>query len=462
MKKITIIGAYGFLGRHLNDYYTNRGCEVINLGRDYASYIDDVADSDLLINCAFIGGKESNTDEGVYKSNISISADLVKFLNKNNINIPIKFISSIQEDDPNSLYGKAKKESSLMLEEYCTSKGLLYESYKLPNLFGTYGRPYYNSFVQTFCFNIVNNIHTEYNTNKISLCHVSDAIKVIDNRASDYKMHNTTVEDTYNTLITLNEEKDTGELTLFELRLQEILTFYKKQIKVLVLGHKGMLGHMVHKYLSKQPNITTHTYESRFPNWTSECFEGYTYIINCIGAIPQKTTNFEVNWSVPEWLNQNTRSRIIHPGTDCEYDDDAYGLSKKRASDYIKSDAKNTKIIQASIIGPELGSSDSLLEWFLSQEGEVFGYTKAVWNGVTTLEWSKLCLDLINRWDDYPQATVAGCDPVSKFDLLTIIKQVYNKSITIKEKELGKDKTLNVDVKSKSIAQQLLELKLYK
>ena len=143
---------------------------------------------------------------------------------------------------------------------------------------------------------------------------------------------------------------------------------------ILILGHKGMLGHMVHKVLSDSYEIKT--INERFPNWNKELFDGIDLIINCIGAIPQKTEEFDINWQIPLWLDKNTDCNIIHPATDCEVDNSSYGISKKQASNYIKDHCKTTKIIQTSIIGPELNSNYSLLEWFLSQEGEINGYSE--------------------------------------------------------------------------------------
>ena len=75
-------------------------------------------------------------------------------------------------------------------------------------------------------------------------------------------------------------------------------------------------------------------------------------------------------------------------------------------------------MIQTSIIGPEIDSNASLLEWFLSQEGEIFGYTKAIWNGNTTLEWSKWCEKIIFDWDNYDTLTILYSNTVSKFDII--------------------------------------------
>ena len=232
-------------------------------------------------------------------------------------------------------------------------------------------------------------------------------------------------------------------------------------MKILVLGHKGMLGHIVKEVLIKS-KIKVHTIKKRFPNWESLMFNDIDFIINCIGAIPQKTKNFDINWEIPIWLENNTNCKIIHPSTDCEIDNDDYGNSKRKAADYIKSKGTKTKMIQTSIIGHEINSNASLLEWFLSQKNEVFGYTKAMWNGNTTLEWSKWCLNIINNWEDYGKLSILQSNTVSKYELLNLIKEIYQKDIIIQKKELGKDKTLKGNIKTKDIKDQLIELRNWK
>ena len=234
-------------------------------------------------------------------------------------------------------------------------------------------------------------------------------------------------------------------------------------MNILVLGHNGMLGHMVVKYLSQFTNITT--LNNRWPHSKNEIleFKG-DFIINCIGAIPQRTNRFTLNWELPIWLDLNSPCRVIHPGTDCEIDNDDYGVSKHIASNYIKSLGKNTKILKTSIIGPEETSNDSLLEWFLSQEESVSGYTLAKWNGNTTLEWAKQCYTLINNWDNYPTECILATPCISKYDLLNIIKKVFNKNIDINPRENGKNKCLACkvgDIRCPNIEDQLIELKSY-
>lgn len=233
-------------------------------------------------------------------------------------------------------------------------------------------------------------------------------------------------------------------------------------INILILGHKGMLGHMLFKVLNKNTDYNIITSDLRFPNWDNKMFESIDFVVNCIGAIPQKTNNFDINWQIPIWLNEETNCKIIHPASDCEIDNSDYGISKSKATDFIMNKAKKTKIIQTSIIGPELDSNVSLMEWFLSQKGKVYGYTKAIWNGITTLEWSKQCEKIINNWDNYSTLNVFHSNKVSKFELLNIIKECYDKEdVEVIEKELGKDKSLTGGYKTKNIKKQLIELKIF-
>ena len=84
-----------------------------------------------------------------------------------------------------------------------------------------------------------------------------------------------------------------------------------RKLKVLILGHRGMLGHMVKMYLEQ-----FYTIETISDRWGTEEFKAAIqesdadYLINCIGAIPQRTKDFTINWELPIWLDQNfLRSR---------------------------------------------------------------------------------------------------------------------------------------------------------
>ena len=235
-------------------------------------------------------------------------------------------------------------------------------------------------------------------------------------------------------------------------------------MNILILGHNGMLGHMLVKYF-KDKGHSISTIDSRFPSKefmsAVENFSG-DFIVNAIGAIPQKTSDSNVNSMLPSWLDINSNAKIIHPGTDCEMDDDDYGLSKKVSRDYIVLHGKRTKIIKSSIIGPELHDKKSLLEWFLNTtDDSCNGYTQAMWNGITTYEWAKQCEALMLNWDGYNIETIISGNCVSKYSLLRSIAQVFNKYISIIPVANGIDKCLVSHIKTNDIEVQLKQLKEY-
>lgn len=174
--KIAITGEKGFLGYHLTQYYKwIKEFEVIELGRDYLDNISLLHDCDLLIHCAGV-----NRGKNVYNDNILLASSLSDSLIDNNIKIDIKFTSSTQEYADNE-YGNSKIKSSQILLDYCNKSNTNFKSYKIPNIFGPFGKPNYNSFINTFCYNLINNIDILHNENLVTLSYVYDVIKSIDN-----------------------------------------------------------------------------------------------------------------------------------------------------------------------------------------------------------------------------------------------------------------------------------------
>jgi dTDP-4-dehydrorhamnose reductase len=237
------------------------------------------------------------------------------------------------------------------------------------------------------------------------------------------------------------------------------------EINVMILGHTGLLGNMVSKYLKMQTGIKIIENTHR---WPSDEFKKFIkisspdYIINCIGAIHQRVSDFSINYDLPVWLS-SVQSRIIHPGTDCEMDSDPYGISKKRASDFIKIESNNTKIIKTSIIGPELNSKYSLMSWFLSNPdgSNVNGFSNQYWNGNTTLTWANFCLELIKNWSDYGIENILYSDCISKYELLYHINKIWGRNIIINrfESPYSLNKCLEGNIRKEHIEKQLIELK---
>jgi dTDP-4-dehydrorhamnose reductase len=257
--------------------------------------------------------------------------------------------------------------------------------------------------------------------------------------------------------------------------------------KILVLGHRGMLGNAVYTHLEKQDDTHLLTMSTR---WGDTGFQDEIktlnpeYVINCIGAIPQKKPSIEtytsINIELPTFL-ETLGARVIHPSTDCEFSGDIptgeeytkvdtrdaqddYGKSKAIISQKIENSFANTKIIRTSIIGHEYGTHFGLLDWFLSAEAEVKGYTDHYWNGITTLMWAELASVMITDWESYPTLNQFSSGPaVSKYEILTLAKEIYNKDITIQPYATGTpvNKCLTSDKTLPNLKEQLISLKAF-
>lgn len=186
-------------------------------------------------------------------------------------------------------------------------------------------------------------------------------------------------------------------------------------------------------------------------------------VINCIGAIKQKN-NFNnsseiihINSLLPHLLEDACKkvgARMIHFSTDCVYSgkignyaeenepdaDDLYGLSKRLGE--VLSETSLT--LRTSIIGHELNSNLSLLDWFLSQESKVKGYKKAIFSGLTTIEIGKVLEKIILPNKDLSGLFHLSVNPISKYDLLNLVAKEYKKNIKIiEDSEIKIDRSLD-------------------
>jgi dTDP-4-dehydrorhamnose reductase len=260
--------------------------------------------------------------------------------------------------------------------------------------------------------------------------------------------------------------------------------------KILILGHTGMLGRAVSYYMSSNSafEIVTVPTGVRWPSPEfKEALNEADWIINCIGAIPQRTPNkadlFSVNTELPIYL-MSLGKKTIHAATDCEYRgkielgkyydipdyedaDDDYGISKKLVTVLAKNSyLPNFNIIRTSIIGLEETTSFSLLNWALSQfeqDKDIKGFTNHYWNGITTLEWAKVAEEIINLDLSEAMFIQPTVDTLSKYDLLVLIKSRFaaNSKSVIEPVESDKfqNKSLKANAEVNSINRQLIELK---
>ena len=109
---------------------------------------------------------------------------------------------------------------------------------------------------------------------------------------------------------------------------------------------------------------------------------------------------------------------------------DLYGKSKIVG----EIEGKNKHILRSSIIGPEAGEGFSLMNWFLkNKQDEVSGFQNHQWNGVTTLNFSRIVEGMIkyNKFDFKTQHLIPK-NTISKAQLLEEIKRHFNKNINVK------------------------------
>ena len=242
--------------------------------------------------------------------------------------------------------------------------------------------------------------------------------------------------------------------------------------KVLILGSTGLIGHQIHNYLKDSDNYELHniSYRNKIQNDTillnardeENFIDKITdirpqYIVNCIGILiggsdvdPENA--IFLNSYMPHRLTRladKIKARLIHISTDCVFSGD-------KKEPYVETDDKDGRGIYAktkglgevindkhltlrtSVVGPELKKDgEELFHWFMNQSGEVPGYTKSVWSGVTTIELAKAV-----EWSIDHQITglyhVTNNSSISKYDLLQLF-QKYTKRDVIVKPSSGKD-----------------------
>lgn len=187
-------------------------------------------------------------------------------------------------------------------------------------------------------------------------------------------------------------------------------------------------------------------------------------VLNCIGIIKQlkeshnALLSIEVNSLFPHKLAahlEGSKTRLIHISTDCvfsgekgnyiesDYSDakDLYGKTK-----YLGElvNYSNCVTLRTSIIGPELKTKLSLLEWFLSQNVSVNGYINAIYSGLTTTELIKVIDTYIIPQNNQNGLYHISSEPISKHDLLAKIAREFKFDIIIHRTEtFFNNKSLN-------------------
>lgn len=156
MTKIAAItGANGFIGKNLSVRLQERGFEITGIARDLdvAAMATALDGASIVFHCA---GVNRPTDDAEFTSgNVEMTERLCQALSSLKTPIPLVYASSIQAAK-NSPYGRSKHQAEEIVRAYADKVGVKCSIYRLPNVFGKWSRPGYNSVVATFCHNILN------------------------------------------------------------------------------------------------------------------------------------------------------------------------------------------------------------------------------------------------------------------------------------------------------------------
>lgn len=247
--------------------------------------------------------------------------------------------------------------------------------------------------------------------------------------------------------------------------------------KVLILGGEGMLGGMVERVLSRDRCLLvkcSYREEKRgsikfnIKNGIDELpkiFEhqkGFDYIINCIGITKNNINENDpksmgrailVNALFPQNLAtiaQDFGARVIQISTDGVFVKDANSCLENYPSNCYDKYGKSKSLgevvspnflnLRCSIVGPSPYLREGLFEWFLllQKKAKVDGFLDQLWNGVTTLQFAKLCQILItdNYFDvvrtESPTHHFCPNEVVTKFELLQLFKSYFRPDIEIR------------------------------
>tara|TARA_B100000780_G_C21081605_1_gene435584 strand:- start:69 stop:938 length:870 start_codon:yes stop_codon:yes gene_type:complete len=251
--------------------------------------------------------------------------------------------------------------------------------------------------------------------------------------------------------------------------------------KVLVLGNKGMLGHVLYEtvqtieFSEKYDVIGINRSDDNRDNKSFRLdvlnfieLEQFIknkqpqYIVNCIGTLVEASINkpslaVHTNSLLPHFLNEISEKynfKLIHISTDCVFDGrkgtynesdektetNYYGLTKNLG----EIDNNRNLTIRTSIIGPELKSnSTGLFDWIVSEKGNtIHGYSSAMWSGLTTIELAKFIIWSLNK-DLTGIVHATNSIGISKYDLINLITETFDLNIDLlKNKDYRSDKTL--------------------
>jgi len=181
--KILITGANGFIGKNLRVHLSEKKEFVVNTftrGNSNSDLFSLVEDADFVFHLAGVNRPkiESEFIEGNVNVTKAVCEAIGKVFSKTSKKVPIVFASSIQVDLDNA-YGKSKKEAEELILRLSRDHGIPVHIFRLPNVFGKWCNPNYNSMVATFCYNIARDLPIQIHNraSEVRMVYIDDVIE---------------------------------------------------------------------------------------------------------------------------------------------------------------------------------------------------------------------------------------------------------------------------------------------
>nr|WP_299034110.1 NAD-dependent epimerase/dehydratase family protein [uncultured Tenacibaculum sp.] len=183
--KVGITGQKGFMGKHLYNFLGTKPDNVERISFERHFFEDEtllqnfVSSCDVVVHIAAMNRHEDQ--QVIYNTNVGLVQKLVDACNKTGATPKIIFSSSTQEERDN-LYGKSKRDGRKLLEDWAQETNGKVSSLIIPNVFGPFGKPNYNSFIATFCLKIINGEEpTIINDSVVNLIYINELSEVFYN-----------------------------------------------------------------------------------------------------------------------------------------------------------------------------------------------------------------------------------------------------------------------------------------
>ena len=258
-------------------------------------------------------------------------------------------------------------------------------------------------------------------------------------------------------------------------------------MRILVFGAGGMLGHKLVQVLRQGHEVFGTVREESTRSLPESIFAGVNIVsgvsaedadsvrravietkpdvvVNAIGIIKQLPdsknviTTLTVNSIFPHRLaelGEEFGFRLVTISTDCVFSGSRGNYSEADVPDAVDLYGKSKNLgeavgpncltLRTSIIGHELGSAHSLVDWFLSnRDGKVKGFSNAIYSGFPTFVFVGIIDNLIRNYPRLSGLYHVSSDPINKFDLLTLVNAAYRANIVIeRDEEFKIDRSLD-------------------